>query len=76
MATEDGQTDEERPPGWPEIGEPPAGLPSERRGDGDAEQLAELAGAEDEPLAVDEPVRIRAPYGGAQKRRNQRPLPG
>ncbi|MCM0676084.1 hypothetical protein NCC78_15495 [Micromonospora phytophila] len=58
----------------------PGPLPFDRLDYGDAEQRAEMSGADepaaDEPVTVvDEPVQIRQPYNRAQKRRNQRPLP-
>lgn len=59
--------------------ERPGPLPFDRLDYGDAEQQAEMTGADeptDEPVAlVDEPVQIPQPYGRTQKRRNQRPLP-
>ncbi|MFC0008083.1 hypothetical protein [Micromonospora siamensis] len=65
MATDDEQLDEGRRGTWPEVGGGPAKLPFDQRDYGDAEQLAELTGADepagDEPLAVDEPVRIPPP---------------
>ncbi|MEH0842610.1 hypothetical protein V6U81_09495 [Micromonospora sp. CPCC 205711] len=68
MTTDDEQT------------ERPAAVPFDRRDYGDAEQLAEMSGADepdaDEPVTVvDEPVPVRPPYDRAAKRRNQRPLP-
>ncbi|MEV1142919.1 hypothetical protein [Micromonospora sp. NPDC049799] len=57
----------------------PGPLPFDRLDYGDAEQRAEMTGADqpaDEPVTpVDEPVQIRQPYDRAHKRRNQRPLP-
>ncbi|MGC1213995.1 MAG: hypothetical protein WA890_22390 [Micromonospora sp.] len=79
MTTEDERTDDQ-PASWPPVAELPGQLPFDRLDYGDAEQLAEMTGV-DEPTAeeplqlVDEPIRIPAPYGRAQKRRNQRPLP-
>ncbi|MEH1099650.1 hypothetical protein [Micromonospora sp. CPCC 205561] len=59
--------------------ESPGPLPFDRLDYGDAEQQAEMTGTDepaDEPVTlVDEPVQIPQPYGRAQKRRNQRPLP-
>ncbi|MDZ5441351.1 MULTISPECIES: hypothetical protein [Micromonospora] len=78
--TTDDERIEDQPASWPPVGELPGQLPFDRLDYGDAEQLAELAGA-DAPAAeetrqpVDEPVRIRPPYNRTHKRRNQRPLP-
>ncbi|PWU45060.1 hypothetical protein DLE60_04370 [Micromonospora globispora] len=79
MTTDDEQTGDQ-PANWPPVGELPGQLPFDRLDYGDAEQLAEMTGvdepAAEEPLQlVDEPLRIPQPYGRAQKRRNQRPLP-
>ncbi|GAA3756898.1 hypothetical protein [Micromonospora maritima] len=61
-------------------GELPGQLPFDRLDVGDAEQLAETAGADQPPVEeprqpVDEPRWLPPPYDRAQKRRNQRPLP-
>ena len=58
----------------------PGQLPFDRLDFGDAEQLAEMTGADQPPVEeprelVDEPRRLAAPYDRAHKRRNQRPLP-
>ncbi|MFF0658203.1 hypothetical protein [Micromonospora tulbaghiae] len=58
----------------------PGQLPFDRLDVGDAEQLAELTGADGPPVEelrqpVDEPRRPPPPYDRAHKRRNQRPLP-
>ncbi|MET7470142.1 hypothetical protein ACFYON_11685 [Micromonospora sp. NPDC005686] len=60
--------------------ERPGQLPFDRLDIGDAEQLAELAGADRQPVEeprqpVDEPRRLPPPYDRAHKRRNQRRLP-
>ncbi|WP_431902320.1 hypothetical protein [Micromonospora chalcea] len=57
----------------------PGQLPFDRLDIGDAEQLAELTGADRPPVEeqrqpVDEPRRL-PPYDRTHKRRNQRPLP-
>ncbi|MEO3779091.1 hypothetical protein ABGB16_20025 [Micromonospora sp. B11E3] len=80
MTTDDDQTDDVQPVTWAPVDELPGQLPFDRLDYGDAEQLAEMAGAgapmAEEPLAlVDEPIRIQQPYDRARKRRNQRPLP-
>ncbi|WP_243704829.1 hypothetical protein [Micromonospora sp. KC723] len=78
MATDDEQSDDTVPGAWAPVGDPPTPVPFDRRDYGDAEQLAELAGADeaaDEPVTVvDEPVPA-PPYDRTQKRRNQRALP-
>ncbi len=58
----------------------PGQLPFDRLDVGDAEQLAELTGADAPPVEeprqpVDEPRRPPPPYDRAHKRRNQRRLP-
>ncbi|SCL20696.1 hypothetical protein GA0070616_2060 [Micromonospora nigra] len=79
MTTDDDQTED--PPGIPWIPAPglPGQLPIDRLDFGDAEQLAEMTGADEppeEPVAlVDEAGQVIPPYDRAQKRRNQRPLP-
>ncbi|AEB47536.1 MULTISPECIES: hypothetical protein [Micromonospora] len=79
MTTDDDQASEALPAGWAPVHDLPGTLPINRLDYGDAEQLAEMTGtteAPEEPLIlVDEPVPHRPPYGRAQKRRNQRPLP-
>ncbi|WP_018730316.1 hypothetical protein [Salinispora oceanensis] len=55
-------------------------LPVDRLDFGDAEQQAEMDGADEPPVdepvpVVDEPVPAPQPYDQTQKRRNQRPLP-
>ncbi|PZF96212.1 hypothetical protein [Micromonospora deserti] len=60
--------------------ERPGPLPFDRLDYGDAEQRAEMTGADEagdeEPVTlVDEPVQVPQPYDRAHKRRNQRPLP-
>ncbi|MET8833359.1 hypothetical protein ABZV78_05520 [Micromonospora sp. NPDC004540] len=79
MTTDDERTDDQ-PASWRPVGELPGQLPFDRLDFGDAEQLAEMAGADgastDEPLQlVDEPIRLTPPYDRAHKRRNQRRLP-
>ena len=79
MTTDDERTDDQ-PSRWPPVTELPGQLPFDRLDYGDAEQLAEMVGA-DEPdveetrQPVDEPIRISPPYDRTNKRRNQRPLP-
>ncbi|MEH0820350.1 MULTISPECIES: hypothetical protein [unclassified Micromonospora] len=80
MTTDDEQTDDAVPRTWAPVGDPPIQVPFDQRDFGDAEQLAEMTGADepeaDEPVTVvDEPVAVRPPYDRAQKRRNQRSLP-
>ncbi|MGS2613176.1 hypothetical protein ACVCAH_01370 [Micromonospora sp. LZ34] len=80
MTTDDEHTDDVQPVTWKPVGELPGQLPFDRLDYGDAEQLAEMTGAEqaeiEEPLEmVDAPIQLRPPYDRAQKRRNQRPLP-
>ncbi|TDC79805.1 hypothetical protein E1193_18520 [Micromonospora sp. KC606] len=78
MTMDDEQSDDAVPGAWPPAGDPPTPVPFDRRDYGDAEQLAELVGADaaaDEPVnVVDEPVPV-PPYDRTQKRRNQRALP-
>ncbi|MEU5937722.1 hypothetical protein ABZ807_00820 [Micromonospora sp. NPDC047548] len=80
MTTDNEQTDDAVPHTWTPVGDPPIGVPFDRRDYGDAEQLVEMAGvdeseADDPVTVVDEPVAVRPPYDRAQKRRNQHTLP-
>jgi hypothetical protein len=81
MTTDDEGTDDaRRSSAWVPVEEVAGQVPFDRLDYGDAEQLAEMAGADappaEEPVAlVDEPLRILPPYDRSRKRRNQRPLP-
>ncbi|MFC8846590.1 MULTISPECIES: hypothetical protein [unclassified Micromonospora] len=80
MTTDDEQAADPRPATWIPVEEIPEQLPFDRLDYGDAEQLAEMAGADalpaEEPVAlVDEPIRIRRPYDRPRRRRDQPPLP-
>ncbi|MFD1323728.1 hypothetical protein [Micromonospora sonneratiae] len=60
--------------------DPPGEVPVGRLDYGDADQLAEMDGVDDEAAdelieLVDTPIQIRQPFTRAEKRRNQRPLP-
>ncbi|MEV0429865.1 hypothetical protein ACIBPB_14885 [Micromonospora sp. NPDC049836] len=79
MSTDDERTDDPAA-SWRPVTDLPGQLPFDRLDYGDAEQLAEMAGAGEPPTAeprqpVDEPIRITPPYDRAHKRRNQRRLP-
>ena len=80
MTKDSEPTDDLHPVAWVPAAELPAELPVRRLDYGDAEQLAEMDGGDDdlapEPLEmVDAPIQIRTPYTRTEKRRNQRPLP-
>ncbi|ATO16171.1 hypothetical protein CO540_22010 [Micromonospora sp. WMMA2032] len=79
MSTDDERADDPATGRRP-TDELPGQLPFDRLDVGDAEQLAELAGADQPPVEeprqpVDEPRWLPPPYDRAKKRRNQRPLP-
>ncbi|MEU4679672.1 hypothetical protein [Micromonospora sp. NPDC023737] len=78
--TTDEESDDIAPVTWTPVGDLPGHLPIDRLDYGDAEQLAEMTDTGEpvieEPLEmVDAPIKVRAPYDGTLKRRNQRPLP-
>ncbi|MER7439395.1 hypothetical protein [Micromonospora avicenniae] len=78
--TTDEESDDIAPVTWTPVGDLPGHLPIDRLDYGDAEQLAEMTDTgepvTEEPLEmVDAPIKVRAPYDRAHKRRNQRPLP-
>ncbi|SIQ19407.1 hypothetical protein [Micromonospora avicenniae] len=78
--TTDEESDDIAPVTWTPVGDLPGHLPIDRLDYGDAEQLAEMTDTDEpvteEPLEmVDAPIKVRAPYDRAHKRRNQRPLP-